>query len=56
LNESGAIDRLRAAQNLSKSLAKAGQLDRAGNLESSIIDARLRALESVRRELLRPQN
>lgn len=55
-NESGAIDRLRAAQNLSKSLAKAGQLDRAGNLESSIIDARLRALESVRRELLRPQN
>ncbi len=55
-DESGAIDRLRAAQALSKSLANQGQLDRAGNLESSIIDARLRALESVRRELLRPSN
>ena len=55
-DESGAIDRLRAAQALSKSLANQGQLDRAGNLESSIIDSRLRALESVRRELLRPVN
>jgi ferric-dicitrate binding protein FerR (iron transport regulator) len=55
-DESGDIDRLRAAQALSKNLAKEGKLDRAGNLEASIIDSRLRALEAVRRELLRPQN
>jgi predicted Zn-dependent protease len=55
-DESGAIDRLRAAQALSKNLSKEGKLDRAGNLEASIIDSRLRALEAVRRELLRPQN
>ena len=55
-DEQGAIDRLRAAQALSKKMAKEGQLDRAGNMEASIIDARLRSLEAVRRELLRPQN
>ena len=55
-DEQGAIDRLRAAQALSKNLAKQGQLDRAGNMEASIIDSRLRALEAVRRELLHPQN
>ena len=55
-DEQGAIDRLRAAQALSKALAKDGKLDRAGNMEASIIDSRLRALEAVRRELLRPQN
>jgi len=55
-DESGAIDRLRAAQALSKRLSQEGRLDRAGQLESSIIDARMRSLEAQRRELLRPQN
>ena len=53
-DEVGAIDRLRAAQDLAKQLSKDGKLDRAGNMEASIIDARLRALERVRRELLQP--
>ena len=55
-DEQGAIDRLRAAQALSKAMAKDGSLDRAGNMEASIIDSRLRTLEALRRELLRPQN
>ena len=53
-DEVGAIDRLRAAQELAKKLAKDGKLDRAGNMEASIIDSRLRTLERVRRELLQP--
>ena len=53
-DEVGAIDRLRAAQELAKQLAKDGKLDRAGNMEASIIDSRLRTLERVRRELLQP--
>ena len=55
-DESGAIDRLRAAQALSKRLSQEGRLDRAGQMESSIIDSRMRTLEAQRRELLRPQN
>jgi predicted Zn-dependent protease len=55
-DEGGAIDRLRAAQALSKRLSQAGRLDRAGQMESSIIDSRMRTLEAQRRELLRPQN
>jgi len=55
-DESGAIDRLRAAQAFSKRLNQEGRLDRAGQLESSIIDARMRSLEAQRRELLHPQN
>ena len=53
-DEVGAIDRLRAAQELAKQLAKDGKLYRAGNMEASIIDSRLRTLERVRRELLQP--
>ena len=55
-DEAGAIDRLRAAQALSKRLSQEGRLDRAGQMESSIIDSRMRTLEAQRRELLRPQN
>jgi predicted Zn-dependent protease len=53
-DEVGAMDRLRAAQDLAKLLAKEGKLDRAGQMEASIIDARLRTLERLRRELLQP--
>jgi hypothetical protein len=31
-------------------LASAGKLDRAGHMEASIIDARLRELQNLRRE------
>ncbi len=55
-DEQGAVDRLQAAQALTKQWAKEGKLDRAGQLEASIIDSRLRTLEAMRRELLRPQN
>jgi len=54
-DEVGAIDRLRAAQDLAKQLSKDGKLDRAGQMEASIIDSRLRSLERVRRDLLQPQ-
>ena len=53
-DEVGAIDRLRAAQELAKQLSKEGKLDRAGHMEASIIDSRLRSLERLRRELLQP--
>jgi predicted Zn-dependent protease len=53
-DEVGAIDRLRAAQDLAKQLAKDGKLDRAGQMEASIVDSRLRALERKRLELLQP--
>jgi predicted Zn-dependent protease len=53
-DEVGALDRLRAAQDLAKQLAKEGKLDRAGHMEASIIDSRLRSLERMRRELLQP--
>jgi len=53
-DEVGAIDRLRAAQDLAKQLSKDGKLDRAGHMEASIVDARLRTLERKRLELLQP--
>jgi hypothetical protein len=39
---------------LAKQLAKDGKLDRAGHMEASIVDSRLRALERKRLELLQP--
>lgn len=45
-----AIDRFKAAQNLAQRLDREGKLDRAGHIEASVIDARLRALEQLRRE------
>ena len=54
-DEVGAIDRLRAAQDLAKQLSNEGKLDRAGQMEASIIDSRKRSLERVRRDLLQPQ-
>ena len=53
LDEVAAIDRLRAGQTLARQLAQKGQLDLAAQQEASIIDARLRALEQTRLELLR---
>jgi predicted Zn-dependent protease len=53
-DEVGAIDRLRAAQELAKQLSKEGKLDRAGHMEASIVDSRLRTLERKRVELLQP--
>jgi predicted Zn-dependent protease len=53
-DEVGAIDRFRAAQDLAKQLSKDGKLDRAGHMEASIVDSRLRALERKRLELLQP--
>ena len=54
LDEVAAIDRLRAAQSLARELTQQGKLDLGGQQEASIIDARLRALEAKRRELLQP--
>jgi len=45
-----AIDRLYAAQSLSKEIAKKSGLSKAQEMESSIIDARLRTLLALRRE------
>ena len=45
-----AIDRFKAAQDLARQLARESKLDRAGNIEAAIIDARLRELEALRRE------
>ena len=55
-DEIAAIDRLRAGHELARKLNQQGQLDLAGQQEASIIDTRLRALEKIRIELLRPQN
>ncbi|NBO40731.1 MAG: hypothetical protein EBU92_04180, partial [Betaproteobacteria bacterium] len=55
-DEVAAIDRLRAGQELARKLSQQGQLDLAAQQEASIIDTRLRALEKIRIELLRPQN
>lgn len=54
-DEVAAIDRLRAGQDVAKRLTQQGKLDLAAQQEAYIIDARLRALESIRLELLRPQ-
>jgi predicted Zn-dependent protease len=50
LDYPAAVDRLKAAQTLAHSMAREGKLDRSGNIEASIVDARLRELEGLRRE------
>ena len=50
LDYGAAVDRFKAAQMLAHQLASEGKLDRAGHMEASIIDARLRELEKLRRE------
>jgi hypothetical protein len=50
LDYSAAVDRFKAAQLLAHQMASEGKLDRAGHMEASIVDARLRELESLRRE------
>jgi predicted Zn-dependent protease len=50
LDYGAAVDRFKAAQQLAHELANAGKLDRAGHIEASIIDARLRDLQNLRRE------
>jgi len=50
LDYPAAIDRLKAAQTLAHSMARERQLDRGGHIEASIVDARLRELEGLRRE------
>lgn len=54
-DEVAAIDRLRAGQDLAKRMSQQGQLDLAAQQEAYIIDSRLRTLERIRIELLRPQ-
>ncbi len=50
LDYGAAVDRFKAAQLLAHQMASEGKLDRAGHVEASIIDARLRELERLRRE------
>jgi len=50
LDYGAALDRFKAAQLLAHQMASEGKLDRAGHMEASIIDARLRELENLRRE------
>lgn len=50
LDYGAAVDRFKAAQTLAHQMASEGKLDRAGHMEASIIDARLRDLERLRRE------
>jgi len=50
LDYAAALDRFKAAQAVVYQLAKEGKLDRSGNIEASIVDARLRELERLRRE------
>jgi predicted Zn-dependent protease len=50
LDYAAALDRFKAAQAVAYQLAKDGKLDRSGNIEASIVDARLRELERLRRE------
>ena len=50
LDYSAAVDRFKAAQALAHQMASEGKLDRGGHMEASIIDARLRDLERLRRE------
>ena len=46
----GALDRLKAAQELARSRARAGTLSRSDEMEASIIDTRARIFQSARRE------
>lgn len=50
LDYGAAVDRFKAAQTLAHQMASEGKLDAAGHMEASIIDARLRELERLRRE------
>lgn len=50
LDYGAAVDRFKAAQLLAHQMASEGKLDRVGHIEASIIDARLRELERLRRE------
>jgi predicted Zn-dependent protease len=50
LDYGAAVDRFKAAQLLAHQMASEGKLDRGGHMEASIIDARLRELERLRRE------
>ena len=50
LDYGAAVDRFKAAQTLAHQMASEGKLDRVGHMEASIIDARLRELERLRRE------
>lgn len=50
LDYGAAVDRFKAAQILAHQMANEGRLDRTGHIEASIIDARLRELERLRRE------
>jgi len=50
LDYGAAVDRFKAAQALAHAMAREGKLDRAGHVEASIVDARLRELERLRRE------
>jgi predicted Zn-dependent protease len=50
LDYGAAVDRFKAAQTLAHQMASEGKLDRVGHMEASIIDARLRDLERLRRE------
>jgi predicted Zn-dependent protease len=50
LDYAAALDRFKAAQTVAYQLAREGKLDRSGNIEASIVDARLRELERLRRE------
>ena len=50
LDYGAAVDRFKAAQTLAHQMGNEGKLDRGGHVEASIIDARLRELERLRRE------
>lgn len=54
-DEIAAIDRLRAGQDLAKRMTQQGKMDLAAQQEAYIIDSRLRTLERIRIEILRPQ-
>ena len=46
----GALDRLKAAQDLARARARSGTLSRSDEMEASIIDTRARVFQSARRE------
>jgi len=50
LDYGAAVDRFKAAQLLAHQMDSEGKLDRSGHMEASIVDARLRELEGLRRE------
>ena len=50
LDYGAAVDRFKAAQTLAHQMANEGKLDAGGHIEASIIDARLRELDRLRRE------